>query len=254
MLSYRDIDNKFMGIGLSLGWDNRFKRVLITKKDYTYMSYTPDYYIERQHYLQSGLNYAADERMLGLWSHGLTNQSYQVFYGKLYPFIVEVPVREQFVKKILTDVRYRMDARRYQDEVNYQKMSTVGFDKLYVYNDTDNSGELRLVMAEKGNMMQQATYPVTAADHREILATEDNGEVSINDFFNEVKDNTNNIPVWIKDVNDIDREIDPDAIDYRRPWRDRLRGDWFLARFLNTVESRFKMIVRWFSNNEKIYQ
>lgn len=302
VLSYRDIDNKFMGIGLSLGWDNRFKRVLITKKDYmpvgdyseyrfkggdfyrngalvdlrdpahftdvsftvtynclaeewkSYMSYTPDYYIERQHYLQSGLNYAADERMLGLWSHGLTNQSYQVFYGKLYPFIVEVPVREQFVKKILTDVRYRMDARRYQDEVNYQKMRTVGFDKLYVYNDTDNSGELRLVMAEKGNMMQQAMYPITAANHREILATEDNGEVSINDFFNEVKDNTNNIPVWIKDVNDIEREIDPDAIDYRRPWRDRLRGDWFLARFLNTVESRFKMIVRWFSNNEKVYR
>lgn len=301
-LSYRDIDNKFMGIGLSLGWDNRFKRVMITKRDYipvgdpseysfkggdfyrngevvrvqdpahftdvsftvtynclagewkSYMSYTPDYYIERQHYMQSGLNYAADDRMVGLWSHGLTNQSYQVFYGKLYPFIVEVPIREQFVKKMLTDVRYRMDARRYQDEVNYQKMRTVGFDKLYVYNDTDNSGELDLVMANKDDMYQQVRYPVTAEDHREILATEDNGEVSINDFFNEVKDNTNNIPVWIKDVNDIDREIDQRAIDYHRPWRDRLRGDWFLARFINSVESRFKMIVRWFSNNEKIYQ
>lgn len=33
-LSYYDIDNKFFGIGLSMGWDNRFKRVLITKKDY----------------------------------------------------------------------------------------------------------------------------------------------------------------------------------------------------------------------------
>lgn len=33
-LSYYDIDNKFFGIGLSMGWDNRFKRVLITKRDY----------------------------------------------------------------------------------------------------------------------------------------------------------------------------------------------------------------------------
>ena len=29
--------------------------------------------------------------------------------------------------------------------------------------------------------------------------------------------------------------------------------DGFLARFVNDVESRFKMIVRWFSNDEKVY-
>ena len=46
-------------------------------------------------------------------------------------------------------------------------------------------------------------------------------------------------------MNDIDRKIDPRAVDYHRRWRDRLRGDWFLARFVNDIESRFKMIVRW---------
>lgn len=54
-------------------------------------------------------------------------------------------------------------------------------------------------------------------------------------------------------MNDIDRKIDPRAVDYHRRWRDRLRGDWFLARFVNDIESRFKMIVRWFSNDEKVY-
>ena len=29
-----DTDNKFIGLGLSLGWDNRYKRVLITKDVY----------------------------------------------------------------------------------------------------------------------------------------------------------------------------------------------------------------------------
>ena len=77
--------------------------------------------------------------------------------------------------------------------------------------------------------------------------------ININDYFNEVKDDTNNLPIWVKDVNDIDRKIDPRAVDYHRRWRDRLRGDWFLARFVNDIESRFKMIVRWFSNDEKVY-
>lgn len=300
-LSYYDIDNKFFGIGLSMGWDNRFKRVLITKKDYipvgnpseyqfrggrfyrngqavelqdashftdvsftvgynclkgewkSYLSYTPDYYIEHQHYFQSGKNYSSESQEIGLWSHGLTNQSYQVFYGKLYPFVIEVPVREQYVNKILTNYQYRMDARRYQDEVNYQILRTTGFNKAWFYNDTNNSGELRMVIADKNDMSQRLRYPVTNDDSREILVTEVDQKININDYFNEVKDDTNNLPVWIKDVNDIDRKIDPRAVDYHRRWRDRLRGDWFLARFVNDIESRFKMIVRWFSNDEKIY-
>lgn len=300
-LMYYDIDNKFSGIGLSLGWDNRFKRFLITKRDYmlvgnegeysfregkfyrggsevslddpahftdvsftigynclgnewkSYMSYTPDFYIEHQHYFQSGINKSRNADEEGLWSHCLTNQSYQVFYGKRYPFIVEVPVREQYVNKILTNYQYRMDARRYQDEVNYQVHRMTGFNKAYFYNDTNNSGELDMTMAEKGNMRQQLEYPAIRGDHRDILVTEVDQKININDYFNEVNDDTSNMSAWIKDVNDIDRQIDPRAIDYHRTWRDRLRGDWFLARFVNDAESRFKMIVRWFSNDEKIY-
>lgn len=301
-LTYYDVDNKFAGIGLSLGWDNRFKRFLITKRDYmlvgdegeydfvggrfyrngrevsltdpshfrdisftlgfnclkeewkSYLSYTPDFYIEHQHYFQSGINQSNDTDSVGLWSHGLTNQSYQVFYGKLHPFVIEVPVREQYVNKILTNYQYRMDARRYQDEVNYQVNRMTGFNKAYFYNDTNNSGELILEMAEKGNMYQQLRYPVTTGVNREILVTEVDGKININDYFNEVKDDTNNIPIWDKDTNDIGRTVNVDALDYHRPWRDRLRGDWFLARFVNDIESRFKMIARWFSNDEKIYK
>lgn len=33
-MGYEDVDNKFVGIGLSLGWDNEYKRVFITKLDY----------------------------------------------------------------------------------------------------------------------------------------------------------------------------------------------------------------------------
>ena len=65
-----------------------------------------------------------------------------------------------------------------------------------------------MVIADKNDMSQRLRYPVTNDDSREILVTEVDQKININDYFNEVKDDTNNLPVWIKDVNDIDRKID----------------------------------------------
>lgn len=301
-MTYEDVDNKFAGLGLALGYDNKYKRVLVTKKDYiptknvsfytysnckfyyrgaeiqltdpdyfqdvsftigynllkgewvSYYSYTPDYYIEHMHYFQSGLNYSNDVNELGLWSHLLTPQSYQVFYGKKYPFIVEVPVKEQYANKILAAIQYFMEARRYHTEIDYASNRHIGFNKLWLYNNRDHSGELRLIPAQKNNMTQYINYPKTnaAEGYREILAIEVYDRWKINSFFNQVKNNTNNIPLWKRDINDIIRDVNPDALWYSRVWQDRLRGDWFLARFQNDIETRFKLLFRWSESDERI--
>lgn len=301
-LTYEDVDNKFAGLGISLGWDNRFKRVFVTKKDYmpvfepsrysydgaqmffdgnpvdmvdpnyfvdvsftlayscknnewiSYYSFTPDYYIEHLSYFQTGKNFSSDLREEGLWSHLLTAQSYQVFYGKRYPFMIELPVKEQYVNKILTNIQYRMESRRYQNEIDYSVHRMVGFNKAWVYNNRDNSGLMHLIPEEKNNWAQKLRYPRAVGDGTEILATEIEEGWNINDFFNRVKDNQNNVPQWIKDVNDINKEVNGEAVYYNSIWKDRLRGDWFLVRYSNDKESRFKMIFRWQSNEEKLYR
>lgn len=301
-MTYEDVDNKFSGLGLSLGWDNRFKRVFVTKKDYipvlepsgyvfdnsefyyhgnkvqltdpkyftdvsftlafscknnnwiSYYSFTPDFYVEHQHYFQTGKNFAYDSNEIGLWSHLLTAQSYQVFYGKRYPFMLELPVREQYVHKILMNIQYRMEARRYHSEIDWAVHRTTGFNKAWVYNDRNNSGLLNLIPEEKNDMYQKVNYPRVDGDSTSILATEVDDRWSINDFFNRVKDDQNNVPLWVKDANDINKEVNGDAIYFDSVWLDRLRGDWFLVRYSNDQESRFKMMFRWASNEEKIYR
>lgn len=297
-MTYEDVDNKFIGLGLSLGWDNRYKRVFITKKDYipvnnpayykydggrffydnkevslknenyfkdvsftlayscikqewiSYYSFCPDYYLEQQSFFQTGLNYSKDSIEMGLWSHLMTNKSFQTFYGTTYPFILEVPVKEKFNGSILSSIEYELDARKYIDDVTYTLDRKVGLDSITVYNDTNNSGEMRLVPEEKNNMMQKAMYPITRDGYTEILDTEVYRRHKLNDFFNRVDDDRSDIPVWDKDDNDIIKEVNKEALNFRQNWLDRIRGSWLLMRIKKIISNR-KIIFQWIISEDK---
>jgi hypothetical protein len=305
-MTEEDTDNKFIGLGLSLGWDNRYKRVLITKKDYipvknpayykydggrflynetevlsndkeislkdeqyfkdvsftigysclkqewiSYYSFCPDYYIEQQQYFQTGINFPASDEEGGLWSHLLTNKSFQTFYGATYPFILEVPIKEKYNGSTLASVEYELDARKYVDDVNYTLDRKVGLDTITIYNDTNNSGEIHLVPEEKNNLAQRISYPKIVGDHTEVLDTEVYRRHKLNDFFNRVDDDRSETPIWIKDDNDINKSVNPDALNFRRSWLDRLRGSWMLMRIKKLISNR-KIIFQWLISEDKI--
>lgn len=297
-MTYEDADNKFVSLGLSLGWDNLYKRVFITKKDYipvkdasmykfsggrfyygdseisvhdseyfedvsftlaysckkkewvSYYSFCPDLYIEQQQHFISGKNYSSIASEVGLWSHLLTNRSFQTFYGTTYPFMLEVPVKETYNGSILASVEYELDARKYSDNVNYTLDRKVGLDSVVIYNETNNSGELRLVPEEKNNMYQKVSYPRYGDFFTEILDTEVYRRHKINEFFNRVADDRSDVPVWNKDSNDIDKELNPVALEYHPTWLDRLRGSWFLMRLKKTI-SDTKIIFQWMISEDK---
>lgn len=305
-MTEEDTDNKFIGLGLSLGWDNRYKRVLITKKDYipvknpayykydggrflynetevlsndkeislkdeqyfkdvsftigysclkqewiSYYSFCPDYYIEQQQYFQTGINFPTSDEEGGLWSHLLTNKSFQTFYGATYPFILEVPIKEKYNGSTLASVEYELDARKYVDDVNYTLDRKVGLDTITIYNDTNNSGEIHLVPEEKNNLAQRISYPKIVGDYTEVLDTEVYRRHKLNDFFNRVDDDRSDTPIWIKDDNDINKSVNPDALNFRRSWLDRLRGSWMLMRIKKVISSR-KIIFQWLISEDKI--
>jgi hypothetical protein len=305
-MTEEDTDNKFIGLGLSLGWDNRYKRVLITKKDYipvknpayykydggrflynetevlsndkeislkdeqyfkdvsftigysclkqewiSYYSFCPDYYIEQQQYFQTGINFPTSDEEGGLWSHLLTNKSFQTFYGATYPFILEVPIKEKYNGSTLASVEYELDARKYVDDVNYTLDRKVGLDTITIYNDTNNSGEIHLVPEEKNNLAQRISYPKIVGDHTEVLDTEVYRRHKLNDFFNRVDDDRSETPIWIKDDNDINKSVNPDSLNFRRSWLDRLRGSWMLMRIKKLISNR-KIIFQWLISEDKI--
>jgi len=92
---------------------------------------------------------------------------------------------------------------------------------------------------------------IATDDAMEILAAERNSRWNINFFFNRVRKDTGDRPIWINDRNDILKITDPEALDWYQVWNDRIKGDWFLMRLANTSESLYKMLVKWVFVAEK---
>lgn len=225
----------------------------LTKTWISYYDFKPAYYVNHFNYFQTGINYGKDESEFGLWSHLLTNKSYQVFYGKRYPFTIELPIKEVFANRILQNVEYWFESRRYHNDYDYAENSQVGFTKAWVYNNTNNSGQLNLYLAEKNNRYQQLQFPKFHVNSMDILTTNNDKKWTFNYFFNQVKNELNNVPIWNYDVNAIDKVINKKAISYNRRMQDRLRGDWFFVRLSQDKESRFKNIFKWLSVKETLY-
>ena len=307
-MTHMDCDNNFIGLGIIFGYDSRFKRIFMTKRDYvptklakeklvrydkesrsffvketdnseievslqdtryfedasftmaysfltqswiSYYSFTPDYYINHQNYFQTGVNV---DKGFGLWSHLLTNKSYQVFYGEKFPWTVEMPFKNNMMNKTLNAVSYWLDSRRYHNDYDFAEKRNEGFNKAYVYNHSQNSGLLELNVAEKNNFFQQSSYPKMGDDSMQILTTENDKRWSFNYFFNEVRNEFNNNPIWLWDKNSITKSINKSALDYRRPFKERLRGDWFTVMLTQDKDTRFKYILKWVNTQDNYYK
>jgi len=328
-----DIDNSYNGVGISMGWDNRFERVFITKKDYkvnkgkkvlfferdfydispdkieaikeleerngwvfdkiegnkvkfiktelnveigeaqvkyahlkkvyldnndifedvswtiafspitgkwiSYYDFKPNYYVPHTDYFQTGVNSIykkeltatieedTDKEEEGLWSHLLTNKSYQVFYGKPYKYEVEFPVQNKGGKRVLEVVNYMMESIKYINEYDYYDNPELGMDEMIIYNTTNNSG--KLLLNTQTSLKQRAEYPETInPTTQNILQTNDEGVWNVNYFFNRVKNDRAGINMWIQDSNQIDKEINEQSVSfYGKRITERMRGTEF---------------------------
>ena len=303
-MTHIDTDNNFKGLGLIFGYDSRFKRIFLTKRDYiarvkgiyyekgnfylkegqvikevqlqddkyfedvsftmayspmteswiSYYSFKPDYYISYNNYFQTGINFSKDPKEEGLWSHLLTNKSYQVFYGKKYPWTIELPFKNNLINKVLESVSYWLDSRRYHNDYDFAEKRNEGFNRAWVFNNSNNSGRLDLVVERKNDLYQKTQYPKFTGRSNEILVTENDKRWSFNYFFNEVRNELNNNPIWYWDKNAINKTINLDALKYNNPWKDRLRGDWFNVILSQDKETRFKYLFKWISVKENLYK
>lgn len=211
--------------------------------------YKPNYYVAFNNYFQSGYNTPT----ASLWSHHLTNKSYQVFNGQLHPWIVEVVNQEEFIKKYPNSVEYWLDVRRYHDKNDFAAINNLGFNKGWVYNNTENSGNLSLVTKEQGNRQQQRLYPRINGTSVEILQTPKDKTFTFTKFFNRVKDPLNNLPLWKNDDNGILQTIDARAFSLENKRMNVLRGDWNIVRLQQDVESRYRMEFKWAFHKNNVF-
>jgi hypothetical protein len=293
-------DNALNGVGITMGWDSRFKRVFITKKDYklksqylnnvilednkfiytggitnteifltdnqyftdvswtiafstimntwlSYYDFKPNFYINHHNYFQTGVNQTNDSLEMGIWSHLLTNKSFQVFYGKKYSFEIEYPDKNLFNTRTLHSVNLWTEARRYHDVYDYAYNPNITFNRAVIFNNNNNSGNLNLI-PQKGNLVGNKNYPKTNSDNTQdiLVSNRDNFEWSFDYLFNRVKDNVSNEPNWLWDENKIDKTINPKAVSFHgKKLLDYLTGDYFLIKLGYDKDSRFNLIHKW---------
>lgn len=333
-----DIDNTYKGVGISMGWDDRLKRIFITKLDYvpisenicyngtqffstdgyedviaelegmgltfvgiencklkftdieniesfydldevyltnpdyfkdcswtiayspltkswiSYYSFKPNYYVNYHNYFQTGLNFPDDMMEFGLWSHLSFLSSYQVFYGKLYPFTVEYPLSTKMTNSLVHNIEYWLDVRKYYNKYDFSDIYGVGFNKAVVYNNHQNSGYVNLITQEKNNLQQMMQYPKHNSDNIEVLQTELHGKWSFNYLYNLIRDEKAGLPIWIYNCPQTEKIIDNRLLDYRSNFKDRLRGDYFLTRLTQDLESRYKLLFRFSVDTRDYYE
>lgn len=302
-----DIDNPYNGVGITMGWDSRYRRVFITKKDYiakpcvefiegvgyvcksvvrekitftpisipdpeyfedvswtiafslntgswmSYYSFYPNYYISHNTYFQTGRNNAVDSSEIGLWSHLLTNRSYQVFYGKKYPFTVEYPIKSEYVTKRLGAVKLWTEAKRYANEYDFSTTPTLTFNKSMVYNNVGCSGQL-LLDVQEANLFKVKDYPKTNQNGTQniLITNKDNYQFTYDYIFNRIKYNTTNIPFLLQDKNQIEKSPNPAVVKFYgiNPLK-KMEGDWFLNRLTYDSDSRFSMTLKFVLNESR---
>lgn len=215
----------------------------------SYYSYTPNYYINHNDFFQTGLNNGVG----GVWSHLLSNNSFQTFYGVKQPWILEVPVKEQMVNRTLKDIEYYIDAKEYSGEYDFAEVRNRGFNKAWVYNNRVNTGELNL-KPSTGLVSDLAKYPNTiSSTQQEIPYSDLRGKHRFNYFYDRVIDDRSSQPMWKWDTNQIHRTLNVDAVSFLgKSSLDQIKGDWFVVRFQQDERTDTRFEFKWMTTSETI--
>jgi uncharacterized delta-60 repeat protein len=212
-----------------------------------YYSFKPNYYMEQDLYFQTGF------RGSTVWSHLLNMNSFQVFQGQKYPFIIEFPVVNENVNKIFESLSLNTEVKRWQNNWDYTLYNLLGFNKIELYNHSNHSGLLELVQQQV--LRDQRNYPqqVNNISQKTLYTTED-GKHTLNYFFNRVKSINNGLIHYINDINNIEKTLNPQVISFRgKSLLERMRGEWLLVRLTNDAETRLSVMLKQIITDENGY-
>lgn len=215
----------------------------------SFYSFIPNYYIGHAKYLQTGINFIrSGASNLGVWNHFISNKSYQVFYGNLYPFITDVIVQDELYNKQLHSVEYQADFLRFQNDYDYYYNPDHTFNKAVIWTENQNSGNLVLVPQKKNDLSQAIRYPMYGPNSTTVMVTRRTHNWRLNQFFDLVANKHNNVPPMILNCSPYMKGVNQYAINYKKPTfqRSLMTNDYFTLRLINDHYSNYKIVNKWF--------
>lgn len=298
-----DIDNPAKGLALTMGWDERFERVFITKLDYTpinkdqitydatskkffltgttteahfndttlwenhswtiayspkmknfisFYSFLPNYYVPLLGNFQTIINTPTGA---STWNHNLNSLTYQTYYNKLYPYILEYNVSNLTKNATTNSISLIQDIQEYYSDYEYYSIATANnknlanFTKAIIYNKEQSSGIINLIPEEFGNTRQKIMYPRTTLNGIETIISRRDNTYTFNGFWS-VTNQSSGQPIWSTKWSDkltqypIDKvpntkTVVPSSIAYQKQ---KIKSDFCKVRLIQDKYSRYRFI------------
>lgn len=295
-----ELDNAYKGLGLSMGYDKRYKRFFLTKHDYiplnpkivwneslkelqlngqtvnirnknlfcdaswtisysfftktwvSFHSFKPNYYIEGIDYFLTGINNNSNTNgVSSIWIHNAQQKSFQVYYGVLYPFVIETVAKSELFERQYNSASYNCEMRVYRNNYNWSRDDTkIPFNKAIIYTDNQCSGLLQFEKHNRNDLSLVGIYPKKQKDKWicEISNSEDDWR--FNQFYDLTRSNLSNTPMFTNTCSNADKELNQLSVNYfvNELDRPRIRNNWSKLRLINDDKSQYKMLYHWVIN------
>ena len=207
----------------------------------SYFSIYPDYSIASNGFFQVGYNWGKHKE--SLWAHLMNRSSFCVFQGEKHTPEIEYVIPSENTNKILNSISLNIEPTHYSGDWNESVRNNISFKNLYIYNKTNNSGMLAL--NPQLTLADARKYPKTVGNTQEILFTSDEDRQNINYFFNRVVQQSNNIPMFNKDFNNIFKTINQNAVKFSgKKVLERLKGEFFIINLSGVNDTRYNLILK----------
>lgn len=183
-------------------------------------SYIPNYYIYTQNNLYSHIFSNS-----GIWKHNRDNK-FQTFYALFRPWIIEfVKLSNPLETVIGEDLTLHTKAQRWDDTTQeFTNEEYVTFNKLLVYNNRQNSGELLMKIKDTQANPENWYLQQVVNTSGEILITRKEKNWNLNELRDIVTDYSKSMFtkdwVSIKGNYFIDKVLNPLAVDFSKPWEE----------------------------------
>lgn len=228
-----------------------------TKSWISFHSYIPNYYIGLNGFFLTGKNTTLNNQKSSVWIHNLVHTSFQRFFGKLEPYVLEYPFVFKAQDEILQNVKDYTTILEYYNENDFYEINEgVFFNKAVLYNNQQCSGVRNLYPKPKGKLNLYFNYPKFNEDSIDIVYTKSDNYFNYNSIWDVVKNPNNHYPIWIESCmnKSIDRILNNDKFDYskRSHQKTKLRAKDLRVRHINDMFDRYKFISKFIFTETQI--
>lgn len=188
---------------------------LLTNKWISYHSYKPNIYFQVPNKFYSW-KFSNEPNNNKIWEHNIKG-SYQTFYGKLKPHILEfISVSSPIVTRVWDYFQINTQAKTFVNDIFVDDLYTT-FNKGIFYNSRQCSGEL--VFITKDAELYDENYmesQIKNYDENHIIIDRTERDWFINDFRDIRIDYS--APIWKNNYNEVHKELNESSMDIHKDW------------------------------------